>query len=455
MAPARTRLIDADGSTAGMLTVSVISAQDYARLVKRLTDTEVVITAGEDRIFSTLPGPGSGRLPASGEVEIAGDTRRLAGFEGVGFSGGRVSVRVLVRGRGRRADQGGDRGARDPPRRADRRLRVRDHRLAPLQSRSSASDGGEDRWPRGLRRRGPDRRSDEFARSASSSTRCRASSSGGSRSSSSSASACARRSTARPSSGKTLERGALLEIALQTAVDGVEAARWPRHPAQRRPRALEQRAGEGDVAGYRTPSPQPRLRRSARGPPLGPRGDAFALSFPMREQDNRRVLGMLSVARMAGGSARMSGRCSASWPARHGVRLRTSTSTSRVQRQAVTDELTGLFNHRRFQEVMDSEVERAKRCNQPLGLMMLDIDNFKSVNDTYGHQQGDMVLREVARVLRESSREIDEPARYGGEELAVALPRTDLEGAFLFAERVRRRSRRSRSRGSTARGRCG
>ena len=73
-----------------------------------------------------------------------------------------------------------------------------------------------------------------------------------------------------------------------------------------------------------------------------------------------------------------------------------------------------------------------------MGLIMLDIDNFKRVNDTYGHMQGDLVLREVAAVLRENSREIDEPARYGGEEMAVALPGTDLEGAYLFAERVRR-----------------
>jgi diguanylate cyclase (GGDEF)-like protein len=110
-----------------------------------------------------------------------------------------------------------------------------------------------------------------------------------------------------------------------------------------------------------------------------------------------------------------------------------------VQRQAVTDELTGLFNHRRFQEVMSAEVERARRYDQEMGLIMLDIDNFKRVNDTYGHLQGDMVLREVARVLRQSAREIDEPARYGGEEMAVALPQTDLEGAYQFAERVRRR----------------
>ena len=110
-----------------------------------------------------------------------------------------------------------------------------------------------------------------------------------------------------------------------------------------------------------------------------------------------------------------------------------------MQRQAVTDELTGLFNHRRFQEVMAAEVERTKRFGHDLGLIMLDIDNFKQVNDDYGHLQGDLVLREVARVLRESSREIDEPARYGGEEMAVALPQTGLQGAYEFAERVRRR----------------
>jgi diguanylate cyclase (GGDEF)-like protein len=70
---------------------------------------------------------------------------------------------------------------------------------------------------------------------------------------------------------------------------------------------------------------------------------------------------------------------------------------------------------------------------------MLDLDNFKSINDSYGHLQGDLVLREVARILRETCREIDDPARYGGEEMAVALPETDLEGAVQFAERLRQR----------------
>lgn len=108
-----------------------------------------------------------------------------------------------------------------------------------------------------------------------------------------------------------------------------------------------------------------------------------------------------------------------------------------VTQQAVTDELTGLSNHRRFQEVIANEVERANRFEQELGLIMLDIDDFKKINDTYGHQQGDEVLRTVAQVLRRESRDVDEPARYGGEEMAVALPQTDMNGTFHVAERMR------------------
>ena len=106
-------------------------------------------------------------------------------------------------------------------------------------------------------------------------------------------------------------------------------------------------------------------------------------------------------------------------------------------RRSVTDELTGLSNRRAFDDALAAEVERAKRFGNDLGLVLIDIDDFKRVNDTYGHPQGDVVLREVARVLRESSREVDHPARYGGEELAAVLPGTDLEGAFNRAERVR------------------
>jgi diguanylate cyclase (GGDEF)-like protein len=110
-----------------------------------------------------------------------------------------------------------------------------------------------------------------------------------------------------------------------------------------------------------------------------------------------------------------------------------------VSRQAVTDELTGLSNQRRFRELIAKEDERAHRFGHDLSLLILDIDDFKQVNDTYGHLKGDDVLRMVGRVLGQESRGVDEPARYGGEEFAVALPETGLAGAVELAERIRTR----------------
>jgi diguanylate cyclase (GGDEF)-like protein len=108
-----------------------------------------------------------------------------------------------------------------------------------------------------------------------------------------------------------------------------------------------------------------------------------------------------------------------------------------VQRQAITDDLTGLATHGHFQELLSAEMEEVRRYQYPVGLIMLDIDDFKSVNDVHGHLQGDLVLRCVADALRETSRDVDVAARYGGEELALILPHTDLEGAFEMAERAR------------------
>jgi diguanylate cyclase (GGDEF)-like protein len=92
-----------------------------------------------------------------------------------------------------------------------------------------------------------------------------------------------------------------------------------------------------------------------------------------------------------------------------------------VQRQAITDDLTGLATHGHFQDLLGAEMEEARRYHYAVGLIMLDIDDFKSVNDVYGHQ-GDLVPRCVAEALRETSRDVDVPARYGGEELAIILP---------------------------------
>jgi len=108
-----------------------------------------------------------------------------------------------------------------------------------------------------------------------------------------------------------------------------------------------------------------------------------------------------------------------------------------VQLEAVTDELTGLANLRQMHVALERELERGRRFDTAVGFVLLDVDDFKRFNDTYGHQQGDEVLRQIAAVLRGLSREIDEPARYGGEELAVVLPQTPLDGAARLAERMR------------------
>jgi diguanylate cyclase (GGDEF)-like protein len=107
-----------------------------------------------------------------------------------------------------------------------------------------------------------------------------------------------------------------------------------------------------------------------------------------------------------------------------------------VKYQATTDDLTELANRRRFTELLGVEVRRAERFGDPLGLILADLDDFKLVNDRFGHQAGDEVLRRFAAILRATVREIDVPARYGGEEFAVLLPETRLDGAEQLARRL-------------------
>ena len=118
--------------------------------------------------------------------------------------------------------------------------------------------------------------------------------------------------------------------------------------------------------------------------------------------------------------------------------LRTLGDFRRVVSQATTDSLSGLANRWTFDEELALEWRRAERVGDPLALILLDIDNFKTINDTQGHQGGDEVLRKVGEVLGASVRQVDLAARYGGEEFAVIVPETDLEGALELAERLRR-----------------
>lgn len=110
-----------------------------------------------------------------------------------------------------------------------------------------------------------------------------------------------------------------------------------------------------------------------------------------------------------------------------------------LERLSITDELTGLYNYRHIRELVREEFERAKRTHDPVTVAMLDLDRFKAINDTYGHQAGDEVLKQMAEILRGTAREIDKIGRYGGEEFIVLLPGTDLDKATVFVERVRRK----------------
>jgi diguanylate cyclase (GGDEF)-like protein len=238
-----------------------------------------------------------------------------------------------------------------------------------------------------------------------------------------------------------LDRVGVLEIVVQTAVDGSGAAAGRATMRRRADAPMEEvtRSGEPEAYHRALHAAEAAVMDAGQVAEIQIAGvNAIAAPLSATEAGDR-VLAIVSVARGDRPFAPAERELFAYLTSQAAVSVENVDLHETVQRQAVTDELTGLFNHRRFQEVMSAEVERARRYDAEMGLIMLDIDNFKRVNDTYGHMQGDMVLREVARVLRQSAREIDEPARYGGEEMAVALPQTDLDGAYRFAERVRQR----------------
>ena len=119
----------------------------------------------------------------------------------------------------------------------------------------------------------------------------------------------------------------------------------------------------------------------------------------------------------------------------HDLRLR--QLNHQLQQLAHTDDLTGLFNKRRLLEQLDAEIARARRYGEIMSCLMLDLDDFKLINDQHGHPAGDEVLRQVGQLLKRSLRVTDFVARYGGEEFTVLLPRTDSAGAYRTAEKLR------------------
>jgi diguanylate cyclase (GGDEF)-like protein len=444
LALSRRQLADDRGRTIGQITVSVTSPQQYADLVERLTRAHVVVEQAGEQLAVTLPESARVDLPAKGGVELGGDDFRIRSFDARAIPD-RVDVRVLLGVHETESPTGGASllalGAFIAflalafvfAVAVSRRLQAEVQRLLEAAQRLGTGDFSVTV---------PTEGNDEFAalgkefNSMARQLEARLEDLHRER---------ARLQEAIRRVGESfaagLDRTGLLEIVVQTAVDGIGAS-CGRASMRRSPDApLQEVARAGDPLEFR------RALHAAEAAVLDAGqvaeiqiGGTSALAAPLgASEEGDQVIGIVSVARGDRAFTADERELFAYLTSGASVSVENVDLHETVKRQAVTDELTGLFNHRRFQEVISAEVERARRYGHEMGLIMLDIDNFKQVNDTYGHLQGDMVLGEVARVLRQSSREIDEPARYGGEEMAVALPQTDLEGAYQFAERVRRR----------------
>lgn len=120
--------------------------------------------------------------------------------------------------------------------------------------------------------------------------------------------------------------------------------------------------------------------------------------------------------------------------------IATAIENAHLFQMATIDGLTGLYVRRYFDIRLQEEITRLRRVESDLALIVFDIDHFKKINDTYGHQQGDIILREIADIIKSAVRkDVDIPCRYGGEELVLILPGTDFEGAVVLGERIRKR----------------
>ncbi|MFQ5886816.1 MAG: GGDEF domain-containing protein, partial [Anaerolineae bacterium] len=127
-----------------------------------------------------------------------------------------------------------------------------------------------------------------------------------------------------------------------------------------------------------------------------------------------------------------------------GLAIQNARLYEETQQLAITDGLTGLYNLRYFYEALEKEIQRSERYHRSVSLIILDIDNFKRYNDTYGHLAGDDLLKELAQLMSKVTRQTDTLARYGGEEFAIILPETETEGAEFLAQRLQEEVREHR-----------
>ena len=241
--------------------------------------------------------------------------------------------------------------------------------------------------------------------------------------------------------GSNLDRRRLLELVVTTAVEGVGAhgGRVTVQPTGEGP--MKEAARAGHLRGLE------RVLSEVEGRALA--SDAFAqltrdgvsaLAHPLMEryEQERPVYGIISVARGGAPFSDQDREFFRYLAEQAAVSVENLDLHERVSRESVTDWLTGLSNRRRLYEGLELECDRWRRARDRVGLIMFDIDDFKAVNTAWGLMGGDEVLRGVARVLRERPRAIDQPARWGGDEFAVVLPGTDLDGAAELAENLRK-----------------
>jgi diguanylate cyclase (GGDEF)-like protein len=445
IAPAQREIRAPNGTTTlGELSVSVVDAATYAEQVRTVTGLDVVVRNGARTLVATKPAADTTNLRRDKSVTLGDDTYRVDSFDPVAFAGQHVQIFTL--GVPHKAASAGPEGritigaillgflviALVCAVLVSRSLQQQLARFLDAARKLAAGDFSVD-----VRTTGNDEFAglgDEFNKMARelehrlaelSQERERVQGS--------------MRRLGEAVASK-LDRDALLEIVVRTAVDGVAADAGRAYVRAPDGVKLQQRARAGDMNGLEAAVRTVELDALRFGLPRELEGEhANAMAHPLLGAGAQApAVGVVSVGR-AERSFTPSERELFHYLAGQAARSMESVDRHEtVARESVTDDLTGLSNRRAFDDALASEVKVAKRSGL-LGLVLVDLDDFKSINDTHGHPQGDLVLREVARVLRESSREIDHPARYGGEELALVLPATDLDGAFNLAERVRER----------------